>query len=63
MSTSTPDPKENITGNLTDAPASQPEVAKLWKEEVNSKHKPSQAEGDRATVEADLAQKDRKKSD
>ena len=54
---STPNaPKENQTENLTDAPASQPEVAKRWKEDVNSDEKPSQAEGERETFEADPEQ-------
>jgi len=54
---STPNtPKENQTDNLTDAPASQPEVTKRWKDDVNSDEKPSQAEGDRETIEADLEQ-------
>ena len=55
---STPNnPKENQTDNLTDAPASQPEVPKEWKDDVNSDQKPSQAEGERETVEADLNQR------
>ena len=57
MSTPNSSPKENVTDNLTDAPASQPEVTKRWKEDVTSDQKPSQAEGDRETVEADLEQK------
>lgn len=57
MSTPQSNPRENVTDNLTDAPASQPEVPKRWKDDVNSDEKPSQAEGERETVEADLNEK------
>lgn len=42
--------------NLTDAPASQPEVRKRGKDEWRG-DLPSQAEGDRDTVEDDLFEK------
>lgn len=49
-------PRENQSDNLTDAPASQPEVPKRWKEDVNSDEKPSQAEGERGTGESGSGQ-------